>query len=70
MLKCTCAECGITKTRFVKKTGKLNSPSERAGGDLYNSIETKQKKYEINENIYQFSFQKQEDLLILEGTYA
>ena len=31
MLKCTCAECGITKTKFVKKTGKLNSPSERVG---------------------------------------
>ena len=21
MLKCTCAECGITKTRFVKQSG-------------------------------------------------
>ena len=21
MLKCTCAECGITRTRFVKKQG-------------------------------------------------
>ena len=26
MFFCTCAECGITKTRFVNKTGKLNSP--------------------------------------------
>ena len=21
MMKCTCSECGITKTRFIKKTG-------------------------------------------------
>ena len=31
MFFCTCAECGITKTKFVKKTGKLNSPFEGAG---------------------------------------
>ena len=26
MMKCTCAECGITKTKFVKQTGKRISP--------------------------------------------
>ena len=26
MLKCTCAECGITKTKFIKEPGKLLSP--------------------------------------------
>ena len=31
MFYCTCAECGIKKTRFVKKRGKLNSPSVRMG---------------------------------------
>ena len=31
MMKCTCAECGITKTQFVKQTGKRISPSKGAG---------------------------------------
>ena len=29
MMKCTCAECGITKTQFVKKTG--NGLARRRG---------------------------------------
>ena len=31
MIKCICAECGITKTKFVKTVGKLVSPSKGAG---------------------------------------
>ena len=32
MLKSTCAECGVTKTKFVKqKPGKLVGPSEGVG---------------------------------------
>lgn len=33
MLKCTCAKCGITQSKFFK--GKLNGLSERAGGSLF-----------------------------------
>ena len=29
MMKCTCAECGITKTKFVKQTG--NGLARRRG---------------------------------------
>ena len=29
MMKCTCAECGITKTKFVKQTG--NGLARRQG---------------------------------------
>ena len=31
MMKCKCAECGITKTQFVKHTGKRISPPKGAG---------------------------------------
>ena len=31
MMKCKCAECGITKTKFVKQSGKPASPSKGAG---------------------------------------
>lgn len=31
MFWCTCASCGIQKTRFVKKSGKLAGPSAGAG---------------------------------------
>ena len=35
-MKCSCAECGITDTKFVKKPGKLNQPVQGAG--IANSI--------------------------------
>lgn len=39
MLKCICAECGVTKTKFVKNRGKLIEPSQDGGSffDMYNS---------------------------------
>jgi len=31
MMKCTCAECGITKTKFVKQVGNGLARLKRAG---------------------------------------
>ena len=31
MMKCTCAECGITKTKFVKQSGNGLARLRRAG---------------------------------------
>ena len=36
MMKCTCAKCGITKTKF--REGKLFSPSEMADGGIGSTI--------------------------------
>ena len=35
MMKCKCAECGITKTRFVKQTAKSGNDLARRGGRAY-----------------------------------
>ena len=35
MFFCTCAECGITKTRFVKQTAKSGNGKARRGGRAY-----------------------------------
>ena len=35
MMKCTCAECGITKNQI--RQGKLIVPSQ-AGGDLFDAV--------------------------------
>ena len=36
MLKCQCAECGITKAKFVNTVRKLNWPSQE-GGNLFHA---------------------------------
>ena len=35
MLKCKCAERGIRKKQICQKPGKLNSLSEKVGGNLF-----------------------------------
>ena len=35
MMKCKCAECGITKTRFVKQTAKSGNGKARRRGRAY-----------------------------------
>ena len=35
MMKCKCAECGITKTRFVKQTAKSGNGIARRRGRAY-----------------------------------
>ena len=38
MMKCKCAECGITKTKFVKQSGNGFKPVEGGGHTRYSSI--------------------------------
>ena len=35
-MKCTCAECGITKTQFVKQTG--NGLARRRGAGILDTV--------------------------------
>ena len=56
IMKCVCASCGITKTRFVKKTGKLISPPGKRAkiqgeGIFADLIGTAKKKSKITGSI-------------------